>query len=95
VSELVSISPLGKIIGTVTPNLLSHSADYKISDDKTIDTIAKTVLGSAIGLTIGHIIDSVMEVRNKNISYMICLKVLILNSIRRFDRNLQNQLPRS
>ncbi|TRM86429.1 VapB-like antitoxin, partial [Sulfolobus sp. C3] len=35
VSELVSISPLGKIIGTVTSNLLSHSADYKISDDKT------------------------------------------------------------
>ncbi|TRM92011.1 hypothetical protein DMP16_10145, partial [Sulfolobus sp. B1] len=32
VSELVSISPLGKIIGTVTSNLLSHSADYKISD---------------------------------------------------------------
>ncbi|TRM80470.1 hypothetical protein DJ531_12225, partial [Sulfolobus sp. A20-N-F6] len=68
VSELVSISPLGKIIGTVTPNLLSHSADYKISDDKTIDTIAKTVLGSAIGLTIGHIIDSVMEVEREKFS---------------------------
>ncbi|MCY0859643.1 MAG: hypothetical protein OWQ54_04360 [Sulfolobaceae archaeon] len=68
VSELVSITPLGKIIGTVASNLLIHSTDYKISDDEITDIIAKTVLGSAIGLTIGHIVDSVIEIEREKFS---------------------------
>lgn len=62
VSEVTNMSPLGKIVLGVGANLLLHLSDYKISDDRVIDNIAKTVLATSIGLTIGHIVDSVIEV---------------------------------
>ena len=50
---------LGKVVAPVAANAVLHASDVRLSEDEKLDFVAKTVLGTLIGLPIGHLVDSV------------------------------------
>ncbi|BFI76505.1 VapB-like antitoxin [Sulfurisphaera ohwakuensis] len=71
VSKITEEIPLGKIITPIAINTALHSSDIKFSDDNNLNFIIKMILGTSMGLVIGHLIDSfasreekVIEVNN-------------------------------
>ena len=50
---------LGEAVVPVAANAVLHASDVELSGDEELDFIAKTVLGTLIGLAIGHLVDSV------------------------------------
>ena len=63
VSEVSEEIQLGKISVPIATNGILH--DIKFSNDEKLDFVAKTVFETIIGLSIGHLIDSIASKENK------------------------------
>ncbi|ACP54945.1 hypothetical protein [Saccharolobus islandicus] len=65
ISKVVEEVPIGKLISPVVVNMVFHSSDIKFSENEKTNFVAKTVIGTIAGLSIGHIIDSVVSREEK------------------------------
>ena len=50
---------LGKVVVPVAANAVLHASGIKLSGDEELDFVAETVLGTLVGLPLGHLVDSV------------------------------------
>ncbi|BDC17728.1 VapB-like antitoxin [Acidianus sp. HS-5] len=62
ITKVVEEVPIGKLIIT---GVTLHSSDIKFSENEKMDFVAKTILGKIAGLSVGHLIDSVVSREEK------------------------------
>ncbi|WP_016730013.1 hypothetical protein [Saccharolobus islandicus] len=65
ISKVVEEVPIGKLITPIVVNIVLHSSDIRFSENEKTDFVAKTVIGTIAGLSIGHVIDSIVSREEK------------------------------